>query len=104
MPNFMIAYHGGNQPSSKEEGMAQMSKWKAWVEGLGETIVNPGTPLPESKIVTSSRVVDDNDPNSRKGFAVVNAESMEAAIEIAKSDPFLENGGTIRVSQMMEMN
>ena len=71
MPNFMIAYHGGNQPSSKEEGMAQMSKWKAWVEGLGETIVNPGTPLPESKIVTSSRVEDDNDPNSMKGFAVV---------------------------------
>ena len=68
-----------------------------------ETIVNPGTPLPESKIVTSSRVEDDNDPNSMKGFAVVKAESMEAAIEIAKSDPFLENGGTIRVSQMMEM-
>ncbi len=38
-----------------------------------------------------------------KGFAVVKAESIEAAIEIAKSDPFLENGGTIRVSQMMEM-
>ena len=39
-----------------------------------------------------------------KGFAVIKAESIEAAIEIAKSDPFLENGGTIRVSQMMEMN
>jgi len=103
MENFMIAYYGGNQPSSKEEGMAQMKKWKAWVEGLGETIVNPGTPLPVSKIVTSSGVEDDNDPNSMKGFAVVKAESIEAAIEIAKSDPFLENGGTIRVSQMMEM-
>ncbi len=39
-----------------------------------------------------------------KGFAVVKAESMVAAIEIAQSDPFLEHGGTIRVSQMMEMN
>jgi hypothetical protein len=56
MANFMIAYYGGNQPSSKEEGMAQMGKWKAWIEGLGETIVNPGTPLPVSKIVTSSSV------------------------------------------------
>lgn len=103
MASFMIAYYGGNQPSSKEEGMAQMGKWKAWVEGLGDTIVNPGTPLPVSKIVTSSSVEDDNDPNSMKGFAVVKAENIEAAIEIAKSDPFLENGGTIRVSQMMEM-
>lgn len=104
MTNFMIAYYGGNQPSSEEEGMAQMTKWKAWVEGLGDTIVNPGTPLPISKIVTSSRVEDDKDPNSMKGFAVVKAESIEAAVAIAQSDPFLENGGRIRVSQMMEMN
>ena len=99
----MIAYCGGNQPSSKEEGLAQMQKWKTWVEGLGETIVNPGTPLPASKIVTSSAVQDDHDPNSMKGFAVVKADNMETAVKIAQSDPFLENGGTIRVSQMMEM-
>ena len=103
MTNFMIAYHGGNQPSSKEEGMAQMNKWKAWVDGLGDAIVNPGTPLPVSKIVTSTRVEEDTDPNSMKGFAVVKAKSMEDAIAIAQSDPFLDNGGTIRVSQMMEM-
>ncbi len=83
--------------------MAQMEKWKAWVAGLGDAIVNPGTPLPALKIVTSSGVEEDNDPNAMKGFAVVQAENMDAAVAIAKSDPFLENGGTIRVSQMMEM-
>ena len=56
-----------------------------------------------TKIVTSSDVQDENDSNAMKGFAIVKAESIEAAIEIAKSDPFLENGGKIRVSQMMEM-
>ena len=66
MANFMIAYYGGNQPSSKEEGMVQMNKWKAWIKGLGDTIVNPGTPLPVSKLVTSSSVEDDNNPNSMK--------------------------------------
>ena len=104
MPNFMLAYYGGIGPSSQEERMAQMEKWNAWVKGLGETVVNPGTPLPVSKIVTSSSVEDDNDPDSMKGFAVVKAKSIVAAVETAKSDPFLENGGTIRVSQMMEMN
>ncbi len=103
MPHFMIAYFGGKQPRSKEEGMAKMEKWKAWVNDLGETIVNPGTPLPVSKLVTSSCVKDDYDPNSMKGFAVVKAENIDAAVKIAKSDPFLEDGGTIRVSQMMEM-
>ena len=99
----MIGYYGGDQPSSEEEGMAHMGKWKAWVKGLGETIVNPGTPLPVSKIVTSRSVEDDNDPHSMQGFAVVKALNIEAAVEIAKSDPFLETNGTIRVSQMMEM-
>ena len=103
MPNFMIAYYGGEQPRSKEEGMSQMGKWKAWVEGFGEAIVNPGTPLPVSKIVTSSSVEDDNDPHAKQGFAVVKALNIEAAVEIARSDPFLEYGGSVRVSLMMEM-
>ena len=103
MASFMIAYYGGNQPNSKEEGMAQMGKWKSWVEGLGESVINPGTPLMDTKIVTSSDVKDENDPNAMKGFAVVKAESIDAAVEIAKSDPFLNADGAIRVSQMMEM-
>lgn len=104
MPNFMIAYYGGNKPSSREEGTAQMVRWKTWIDGLGETVINPGTPLPLSKVVTSSGVQNDNDPNSMNGFAVIKAESIDAAIEIAKSDPFLDTGGKIRVSQMMEMS
>lgn len=104
MPNFMMAYHGGTQPSSKEEGMAQMEKWKSWIQGLGETIINPGTPLPVSKIVTSQDIEDDQDPNSMKGFAVVKADNIEGAIRIAQSDPFLDTGGSIRVSQMMEIS
>ena len=103
MANFMIAYYGGNQPASKEEGMAQMEKWKAWVANLGDKVVNPGTPITGTKIVTSTDVRDEKDPNAMKGYAVVKADSLEAAVKIAKSDPFLNNDGTIRVSQMMEM-
>jgi uncharacterized protein YciI len=103
MQNFMIAYYGGKQPTSKEEGMAMRGKWKQWIENLGETIVNSGTPLLDSKIITSTSVQDDNSPDSMNGFAVIKAENMETAIKIAKTDPFLESGGTVRVSQMMEM-
>jgi len=55
----MIAYYGGNQASLKEEGMAQMVKWEAWAKGLGETIVNPGTPFMVRKIVAASDVQDE---------------------------------------------
>lgn len=103
MPNFMIAYHGGSKPATQEEGKARMERWKAWIEGLGDSIVNPGTPLPVSKTVTSGAVQDDTNPDSMNGFAVIKAEDIDAAVIIAKSDPFLETGGRIRVSQMMEM-
>lgn len=103
MPNFMIAYYGGDKPGSEEEGIALMDEWKAWVEGLGEKVINPGTPLMGTRIVTSGNVRDDNDPDSMQGFAIIRVENIEAAVEIAKSDPFLNVNGTIRVSQMMEM-
>lgn len=103
MDKYMIAYHGGSQPASQEEGMAMMQKWKDWVASLGEQVVNPGTPLPSTKVVTASGVADDTDKNTINGFAVVLADSMDEAVKIAQSDPFLQSGGTIRVHQMMEM-
>jgi hypothetical protein len=103
MANFMIAYFGGNQPGSEKESMAQMGRWKAWIDSLGEKVINPGTPLKGTKIVTTSDVQDENDPNAMKGYAVVKAETIEDAVEIAKSDPFLNGHGTIHVSQMMEI-
>jgi hypothetical protein len=103
MPNFLIAYYGVYKPASTVAGIAQTQKWKAWVESLGDAVINPGTPLQASKIVTSDGVTEDNNHNAMSGFVVIKAANMDAAVEIARSDPFLETGGKIRVSQMMEM-
>ena len=103
MPNYIIAYHGGKKPESPEEGAKHMAKWKAWVGGLGDAAVNPGTPLGKSKIVSSSGVSDDGGSNPMSGFSVVKADSMDAALEMAKECPFLETGGTLEVAEMMEM-
>ena len=37
------------------------------------------------------------------GFSVVQTDSMEAALEIARNCPFLETGGTLEVAEMMKM-
>ena len=102
MPNFIIAYHGGEKPESPEEGAKQMEKWKAWVGSLGDAIVNPGTPLGMSKIVTSSSVSDADESNSLTGYSIVKADNMDAALDMAKSCPFLEIG-TLEVAEVMEM-
>lgn len=103
MPDYIIAYHGGEKPDSPEEGTKHMAKWKAWVDGLGDAAVNPGTPLGKSRIVSADGVSDDGGPNPMSGFSVVKADSMDGALEMAKQCPFLETGGTLEVAEMMEM-
>ena len=103
MSNYIIAYHGGRKPESPEEGAKHMAKWKAWVGGLGDAAVNPGTPLGKSRIVSSAGVSDDGGSNPMSGFSVVKADNMDAALEMAKACPFLELGGTLEVAEMMEM-
>ena len=103
MSNYIVAYHGGKKPETPEEGAKQMAKWKAWVGGLGDAAVNPGTPLGKSKIVSSSGISDDGGSNPMSGFSVVKADSMDAALEMVKDCPLLEIGGTLEVAEMMEM-
>ena len=103
MSNYIIAYHGGKKPETPEEGAKHMAKWKAWVGGLGDAVVNPGTPLGKSKMVSSGGVSDDGGPNALTGYSIVKADSMDAALEMAKKCPFLDFGGTLEVAEVMEM-
>ncbi len=102
MSEYLFAYHGGKKPGSPEEGAKQMEKWKAWVAGLGDAMVNPGTPLGKSRTVSSGGVSDDGGSNPLIGFSIVKADSMDAALEIAKRCQFLEMG-TIEVAEMKQM-
>jgi hypothetical protein len=102
MPKYIIAYHGGSQPESPEEGAKQMEKWKTWVGDLGDAVVNPGTPLGKSKTVTSDGVSDSSDADRLSGYSMVTAESLDAALEMAKTCPFLEMG-SLEVAEVMSM-
>lgn len=104
MPNYIIAYHGDlKKPTNPAEGNSQMAKWKAWVNGLGDAVVNPGSPMGMSKIVSSTGVADDNWPNKMSGFSIVKADSLDSALDMAKACPYLEIGGTLKVAELMEM-
>lgn len=103
MSEYIIAYQGGSKPESPEEGAAHMAKWKAWLGSLGDAVVNPGTPLGKSRIVSSDGVSEDGGPNPMSGFSIVKADSLDDAIEMAQKCPFLETGGTLEVAQVMKM-
>ena len=102
MSSYIFAYHGGKKPETPEAGAELMAKWKVWMGGLGDAMVNPGNPVGMSKTVSSGGVSDDGGSNPLSGFSIVKAVSMDAALEMAKGCPHLEHG-TIEVAEVMEM-
>ncbi len=103
MPDYIVAYRGGKRPDTAEQRASHMQDWQAWVGGLGDLMVNPGTPLGKSKIVSRDGVSDDAGPNALTGYSIVKAGSMEAALEIARECPVLDLDGTLEVAQIKEM-
>jgi hypothetical protein len=102
MTQFIIAYHGGSKPETQEQGAEQMARWQTWLGELGDAVVNPGTPLGKSHTVTQEGVSDGSGPDVLTGFSIVEAETLEAALEMAKACPFLEMG-TLEVAEVMKM-
>jgi len=103
MSQFIITYIGGNKPSSKEEGMEQMSKYRTWLSSLGESAVSPANPLGNTHTVNSDGTVVEGSKSSMSGYTIVEADSLDDAISIAKDCPFLDIGGLLEVSELMQM-
>ena len=102
MPNYLFSFHGGNEPETPDQGEAHLVKFGDWVAGLGEAVINPGTPLGTSMTVSSDFVVEGSGLNAMAGFSVVHAEDMAGALAMARTCPHLEIDGTIVVSEMLE--
>ena len=102
MTNYLFSFYGGDEPESQEQGEAHLARFKSWVDELGEAVINPGTPLGSSMTVGGDYVIDGSGLNPMAGFSVVRAADLAAALEMARTCPHLDIGGTIVVSEMIE--
>ena len=103
MAQYIITYLGGNQPSSSEEGKQHFAKYKEWLDSLGDSAVSPANPLKGTSIVNPDGTITTGSKTSMSGFTIIEADSMEAALLIAKACPFLDIGGSLEVSELMQM-
>ena len=103
MAQYIITYLGGNPPSSPEEGQQHMAKYREWLASLGDAAVSPANPLKGTSTVNPDGSVTAGGTTTMSGFTVVEVESMEAALSVAKACPFLDVGGSLEVSELMQM-
>ena len=101
MTKFLLVYHGGNLPTTKEEGEKVMAAWGAWIGGLGSALTDPGNPTGAAKVVAPGGKVGDPDRTSRAtGYSILEAASLDAAVAAVKTCPQLAAGGTIEVAEI----
>ena len=103
MAQYIIAYLGGNQPSSPEEGKQHFAKYKQWLSSLGEAAVSPANPLKDTHTIHSDGSVASGGLTTMSGYTIIDADTIEAALTMAKACPFLEIGGSLEVSELMHM-
>ena len=103
MAQYIIVYLGGDQPSSPEEGKQHMSKYMEWLASLGDSAVSPANPLKDTSTVNSDGTVTAGSTTTMSGYTIIEVYSMEAALSTAKACPFLDVGGSLEVSELMQM-
>ena len=103
MPQYIIAYLGGDQPSSPEEGEQHYAKYREWLASLGDSAVSPANPFKDTSTVNPDGTVTPGSTTSMSGYTIIEAESMEVALSIAKACPFLDIGGSLEVSELIKM-
>jgi len=103
MSQYVIVYLGGNQPSTPEEGKQHFARYKQWLSSLGESAVSPANPLKDTNTVNSDGSVTNGGASTISGYTIIEADSMEVALSIARACPFLDIGGSLEVSELVEM-
>lgn len=104
MAQYLIVYLGGNQPSTPEEGKQHFAKYQEWLASLGKSAVSPMNPLMNTSTVNPDGTVTDRSKTTMSGYTIIEAESMEAALEAAKACPFLDIDGYLEVSELVQMS
>lgn len=104
MNQYIITYLGGDMPATPEEGEKHFAKYREWLAGMGDAVVSPANPFKDTNTVKPDGSVTPGSTSAMSGFTVIKADSMDDALKAAKSCPFLEIGGILEVSELMQMS
>jgi hypothetical protein len=85
MRKFIFLYKGF-VPPTREIGQA----WMDWFAGVGDRMVDSGNPMGGGVEVTADAVTPiEPGLDSFTGYSLINADSMDEAIELAKTNPMI---------------
>ena len=103
MNQYIITYLGGDHPTTPEARKQHFAEYQAWIGSLGDAAVDPMVPYKNTHTVSPDGSVSEGSSVAMTGHTVVQAESIDAAIALAKTCPFLGINGTLEVAERVNM-
>ena len=98
MSTYLLTYHGGSMPESKEEQDQVMAAWTSWFGKLGDALVDGGNPTSKSKAISPDGSVMDA-TSAPSGYSIIRADDLDSAVELSKGCPVLAGGAAVVVSE-----
>ena len=98
MANFLLTFHGGSMPETKEARDQVMRAWTEWFSTLDGALVDGGNPISKAKAISPDGSVMDA-TSAPSGYSVIKADSLDAAVALAKGCPVLAGGANVLVSE-----
>jgi hypothetical protein len=96
MANYLFAYKGGGMAGTDKQRGEQKAAWGQWFGTLGAAVVDGGNPCGASKTVARDGSIK-NETSGVSGYSVIKADSLDAALKLAKGCPLLKAGGSVEV-------
>ncbi len=99
MTNFLLLYSGGGMPATEAEQQAVLKEWETWYNKAGSGVIDAGNPFtPQVKTVGPDGKVSNGAVGTpASGYTVIKADSLDAAVALAKGCPVLKSGGSVTV-------
>jgi hypothetical protein len=99
MSKYMLVYTGGSMPQGEAEQKRVLKDWDRWYKRVGKSVVDQGNPFtPMAKNISSDgRISDGSSDCKASGYSLIQANSLDDAVAIAKDCPVLKDGAKITV-------
>ncbi|MHB1110661.1 MAG: YciI family protein [Devosia sp.] len=105
MPQYLLTFHGGGTPEGEEAQAAVMAAWNEWIEDVGESMIDAGNPVAVTKTIAADKSVTDGAVGEPvTGYSIIDAESFDAAVAMARGCPIFDDGGSVQVGELVDMN
>jgi len=104
MAKYLLVYHGGGgMAATEEERNRVMAAWGEWMGRVGDKLKDPGNPAGATRTIGADGSVNEGGADPVSGYSIIEAGSMDEAVELTRGCPVLTGGGTVEIAETFDV-